>query len=158
MLARWLSVAGVVLAIDQLTKRIVVTRLDYLDEVPVLPFFSWVRWHNEGAAFSFLNDAGGWQRWFFSALAIGFSAYLIFELRRLRQGEWLQGLAYALILAGALGNLIDRLAYGYVVDFVLLHYSGHVFPAFNVADSSIFIGAVLWFLLLWRETCAEMAS
>lgn len=154
----WLAFAAVVVTLDQASKWVIVKYFQFGEELPVLPFFSWVRWHNTGAAFSFLNDAGGWQRWLFAALAIGFSLYLIWELTRLRVSEKTQALVYALILGGALGNLIDRLQHGYVVDFVLLHYERHIFPAFNVADSAIFLGAVIWFFLLWREYQAQKAG
>jgi len=154
----WLALAALVVALDQASKWVVVKYFQFGEELPVLPFFSWVRWHNTGAAFSFLNDAGGWQRWLFATLAIGFSVYLIWELTRLRATEKMQALVYALILGGALGNLIDRLLHGYVVDFILLHYNRHIFPAFNIADSAIFLGAVIWFFLLWREYLAQKAA
>ena len=154
----WLGFAAVVLALDQLSKWLVVRSFQYGEELPVWSFFSWVRWHNTGAAFSFLNDAGGWQRWMFAALAIGFSIYLIWELSRLRAAEKAQALVYSLILGGALGNMLDRLLHGHVIDFILFHYQGRIFPAFNLADSAIFLGAVIWFVLLWREYRAERAA
>lgn len=128
-----------------------VEHLAYGAEVNALPFFSWVHWRNEGAAFSFLNDAGGWQRWFFVVLAVGFCSFLLYELRRLRTNQRLQALAFAFILGGALGNMIDRATLGYVIDFLKFHWGERYFPAFNLADSAIFLGAVLWFVLIWRE-------
>ena len=154
----WLALAALVVGLDQASKWVVVTNFQYGDERVVWSFFSWVRWHNTGAAFSFLNDAGGWQKWFFVVLASGFSLYLVWELSRLRVTEKIQALVYALILGGALGNLADRLQHGYVVDFILLHYHQHIFPAFNLADSAIFLGAVIWLGLLFREYRAEKAT
>jgi len=150
-MTRWLSIATAVVLLDQLTKLMVVSQLAYQERISVLPFFSWVRWHNEGAAFSFLADAGGWQRWFFVVLAVGFSAFVVYELRRLPAGERAMGWVYALILGGALGNLVDRLNYGHVVDFILFHYQVYYFPAFNVADSALFCGAALWIMLMIME-------
>ncbi len=147
----WLSLGGIIVALDQYSKKIVTDNLPYRAEVEVLPFFSWVHWQNAGAAFSFLDDAGGWQRWAFVVLALGFSAFLLFELRRLRRGDWVQALAFALILGGALGNMIDRALLGYVIDFLKFHWGTGYFPAFNLADSAIFLGAALWFTQIWRE-------
>jgi len=137
-----------IVALDQLTKWYVSATLAYGERVDVLPVFSWVRWHNDGAAFSLLAGSGGWQRWFFVALALGFTLFILFELRRLTPANRLMGLVYGLILGGALGNAIDRLQHGYVVDFILVHYREWYFPAFNVADISLFCGATLWILLL----------
>lgn len=141
---KWLGLAGVVVALDQLLKVWVTRTLELGDQVPVLAVLSWVRWHNEGAAFSLLSDADGWQRWFFVVLALAFVAFIIYELRRLPEQQRLMGWVYGLIAGGAVGNLIDRVLHGYVVDFVLLHYQGYYFPAFNLADSALTVGAVLW--------------
>jgi signal peptidase II len=150
-IAKWLGLAGVVVVLDQITKYVVITELAYQERIQVLPVFAWVRWHNEGAAFSFLSDAGGWQKWFFVLLAIGFSGFIIYELRRLPSEDRFMGWVYGLILGGAVGNLIDRLNHGYVVDFILVHYEANYFPAFNVADSSLFCGAAFWILLMIAE-------
>ncbi len=147
-LGAWLALALLLFGLDQLSKYWVVTQLAYQERIEVLPFFSWVRWHNDGAAFSFLSGAGGWQRWFFVALAVGFSAYLIYELARLPKNEKVMGWVFSLILGGALGNLTDRLLNGYVVDFILVHYEQYYFPAFNLADSSLFCGAALWIIVM----------
>ena len=141
---KWLGLGVVVVVMDQATKWYVVRTLELGDEVAVLPFFSWVRWHNEGAAFSLLSQAGGWQRWFFVVLAVGFVAFIVYELRRLPDGQRTMGWVYGLVVGGAVGNLIDRVLHGYVVDFVLVHYKHYYFPAFNVADSALTIGATLW--------------
>jgi signal peptidase II len=145
---RWLSVSALVVAADQLTKWYVAATLAHGERVDVLPIFSWVRWHNDGAAFSILSGQGGWQRWFFVALAVGFTLFILVELRRLPIADRVMGLVYALILGGALGNMVDRLAHGYVVDFILFHYGSWYFPAFNVADISLFTGASLWILTM----------
>ncbi len=150
-MGKWLAIAGSVWACDQASKQIVINSLNYLDEVVVFPVFSWVRWHNEGAAFSFLADAGGWQHWFFVVLATGFSIYLLVELYRLEAKDKHLGWFYALILGGALGNLTDRLNHGYVIDFLFFHWEEHGFPAFNIADSSLFCGAALWILMMLLE-------
>lgn len=146
----------VVVAADQLSKWVVTTSLMLGERVAVLPFFSWVRWHNDGAAFSMFSGAGG--RWFFVALAVGFTIFIIYELRRLPLPGRLMGWAYALILGGALGNGVDRLLHGYVVDFVLVHHGDWYFPAFNVADSSLTVGAALWILALVREYMAQRGA
>ena len=150
-LLKWMGVAGLVMALDQSTKWLASAELDLGERVAVLPYFSWVLWHNDGAAFSIMSGLGGWQRWFFVALAGGFSVFIVYELRRLKVDDWPQGLAYGLILGGALGNMIDRLISGYVVDFVLLHYGSWYFPAFNVADAALTCGAALWILCMIRD-------
>jgi len=158
MASWWFIVAGTVWVVDRITKSIVNAVLTLGEEVPVLPVFSWIRAHNEGAAFSFLAGQGGWQRWLFVALALAFSIYLIIEIRRLPATERLLGWAYALVLGGALGNLWDRALHGYVVDFALAHWGNHYFPAFNVADSAISIGATLWILSMLRDARRERAQ
>ena len=107
---------------------------------------------------SFLADAGGWQRWFFVVLGLGFCAYVIRELSRLTLAERWMGLVYGLILGGALGNLYDRLLNGYVVDFILVHYEQYIFPAFNVADSALFCGVVIWIYLMIAESRAAKTA
>ena len=148
---KWLGLGGLVVVKDQATKWFVAHTLQLGDEVAVLPFFSWVRWHNEGAAFSLLSQAGGWQRWFFVILAVGFVAFIVYELRRLPEGQRAMGWVYGLIVGGAVGNLIDRVIHGYVVDFVLLHYQQYYFPAFNIADAALTIGAALWIFVTVAE-------
>jgi signal peptidase II len=152
---RWLGFAVLVVTLDRVAKYIVVQGLALGERIPVWPFFSWIHLQNEGAAFSFLSGAGGWQRWLFVAIAIGFSIYLIYEMLRLPVDKKLQGWAFALILGGAWGNLIDRILSGRVVDFVLVHYQHYYFPAFNVADSAIFLGAVAWIALMIRDSRRE---
>ena len=151
---RWLYLAAALFLADQGTKWIVVNELVYGERIQVLPFFAWVRWHNAGAAFSFLADAGGWQRWFFVGLGVGFCVYVARELSRLTLAERWMGLVYGLILGGALGNLYGRLVNGYVVDFILVHYERHIFPAFNVADSALFCGVAIWIWLMIAESRA----
>jgi signal peptidase II len=141
---RWLLLAGCIVLADQVTKAQVSALLSLREHVELLPMLSLVLAHNEGAAFSFLSDAGGWQRWALSLLAVGFSTFLVVELWRGQPPLLAAG--YACVLGGAVGNVIDRLRLGHVVDFILVHWRGHPFPAFNVADSAITIGAGLW---LW---------
>ena len=134
--------ALIIVIVDQLTKFYVSQVLVYGDQVPVFSLLSWMLVHNDGAAFSFLGDQSGWQRWLLAGLAAAFSVYLWYEMRR-ASSVWLV-CALALVLGGAIGNLVDRLTLGYVVDFVLVHWRGHFFPAFNVADAAISIGAAAW--------------
>lgn len=138
----WLALALVVIVLDQITKTLILGEFRLGDSRHVTSFFNLVRVHNLGAAFSFLHDASGWQRWFFVALGIAAAAFILWMLRR--HGEQrLFCTALALILGGAIGNVVDRLMHGYVVDFIQVHYGGWYFPSFNVADSAITIGAVL---------------
>ncbi|MGI9326833.1 MAG: signal peptidase II [Pseudomonadales bacterium] len=153
----WLLLAALVVCADQLSKAVVVRNLDLHERIDVLPIFAWVRWHNEGAAFSMFNDAGGWQRWVFVGLAIGFVGFLLYELRRLPTTQKIMGWVYALIMGGAIGNGIDRALNGYVVDFVLVHYQTYYFPAFNVADAALSCGAVLWIFVMIMEHRQERA-
>ena len=148
---RWLSVSAVVLVLDQVTKHIIIDLFRYGERLEILPFFSWVRFHNEGAAFSFLAGAGPWKHWFFIGIGVVVIAYLLYELKRLAPEERLLGLVFALILGGALGNVTDRLLHGHVIDFIFFSYGGYSFPAFNVADMSLFFGASIWIFLMIRE-------
>jgi signal peptidase II len=138
-----LSIAVVIFFADQLTKLWIVNQYIYGASDAVTSFFNLVRVHNFGAAFSFLNNEGGWQRWGFSIFAALVSLVILVWITRLTTQQKLEGLALALILGGALGNLYDRLTLGYVVDFLDFHWSGRHFPAFNIADSAISVGAVL---------------
>jgi signal peptidase II len=144
-LAPWLGIALAVIVLDQLTKAMIVMSLQLGDARTVTPFFDIVRAHNRGAAFSFLNEASGWQRWFFIGLGLGAAAFIVWLLKR-HGGQRMFGWALALILGGALGNVIDRVFHGHVVDFLQVHWKSHYFPSFNVADSAITIGAALLIL------------
>ena len=153
-----LVIAGSIALADQLTKGLISARLHYAERIEVAPFFDLVLWHNDGAAFSILATAGGWQRWFFVALGITFTGFILYELRRLPESDRLMRWVYGLILGGALGNLIDRIGQGYVVDFLLFHYGDAYFPAFNLADSALTCGAILWIWRMfgeWREERAR---
>ncbi len=141
----WLGIAALVILLDQITKVLIVGMLQLGDSHRITSFFNIVRWHNAGAAFSFLHDAGGWQRWLFVGLGAVATVFIVWMLRS-HGGQRLFSWALALILGGAIGNVIDRLVHGYVVDFISLHYGGWTFPAFNVADSAITIGAALLIL------------
>ena len=142
----WFAIAASVLLLDQYSKLWIVERFAYGDAKVLSGFFNLVRVHNYGAAFSFLSDAGGWQRWAFSLLAAMISVVIVVWIARLPVQKKLEALALALILGGALGNLYDRLTLGYVVDFLDFHWSGMHFPAFNVADAGISVGAVMLIL------------
>ena len=139
---RWLWLSVVVVFLDLGSKAWASTGLVYNSPVELLPVFDLRLLHNTGAAFSFLASAGGWQRWLFAGIALVVSGLIIHWLRKTEAHQRLQALGYALILGGALGNLYDRIAYGYVVDFISLHYDGWYFPAFNIADSAITLGAI----------------
>jgi signal peptidase II len=140
----WLALSAIVIALDQLTKHIVIATLEPYAPHPVIPgFLNWTLAFNTGAAFSFLHDAGGWQRWLFSILAIGVCSVLVVWLRRLPRAEWRTALPLALVIGGALGNLIDRVRVGRVTDFIEVYHQQWSWPAFNVADSAISVGAVL---------------
>jgi signal peptidase II len=138
----WLGVTAMVL--DQWTKSLIVARFEEFDRIVLLPVLELMRLHNEGAAFSFLSNAGGWQRWVFIGLGVAVSAGILVYLRRLpAKGQGLLAAGLSLILGGALGNVIDRVLLGHVVDFIRVHWNEHYFPAFNVADSAISVGAAL---------------
>lgn len=136
----WLGLSLLILIADQLSKILVLGYFRLGDSQRVTSFFNLVRVHNEGAAFSFLADASGWQRWFFTAIGVGAAIFIVWMLKA-HPGQRLFAFAMACILAGAIGNVIDRLVHGYVVDFLQFHYAGWYFPSFNIADSAISIGA-----------------
>lgn len=143
----WFALSGLVLVLDQVSKHVASTLIPLGGEVKVFALFSWVLLHNTGAAFSIADGWGISGRVFLALLALGFSIFLVVEIRRVARAEPWLALAFSLILGGALGNLSDRLLRGHVVDFVLVHYREWYFPAFNVADSAISVGAALWILL-----------
>lgn len=148
---RWLWLTGLVLILDQLTKIWVLNDMDLYQSISVLPFFNLTYVHNYGAAFSFLSDAGGWQRWFFTAIAVIVSIVILVWLKQSKKEQVLLPCAFSLILGGALGNLYDRLVYGYVVDFLDFYLGNWHWPAFNLADSAIFIGAALLIIDAFRN-------
>lgn len=143
----WPVVMLIILLLDQGTKVLASAYLMYAEPVPILPFFSLTLLHNTGAAFSMLADAGGWQRWLFLALALLVSAYCLRAMYRESLGGWVV-IGYLLLIPGAIGNAIDRVVFGYVVDFVHLHWAGWSFPAFNIADMAI-TGAACALLIGW---------
>ena len=142
MLNRWLGLSALVIVLDQISKMWITSHFAYGETLYVLSVFNLVLTHNTGAAFSFLSDAGGMQRWLFSIIATVASVWIVWLLRKFAT-QTLFALALSLILGGALGNLIDRIVYGYVVDFLQFHWDEHYFPAFNLADSAITCGAFL---------------
>ncbi|MCF8157319.1 MAG: signal peptidase II [Rhodoferax sp.] len=138
---QWLGLAFIILLVDQFTKVLIVGYYHLGDSTYVTSFFNVVRAHNSGAAFSFLAGASGWQRWFFTVIGFVAAAVIIWMLRS-HAGQKLFSFAMACILGGAIGNVIDRMAHGYVIDFLDFHWHGMHFPAFNVADSAITLGAI----------------
>lgn len=143
LMLKWLWLSLLAIVLDQASKIAVDSTMQLYESIPLIPFFNLTYVHNKGAAFSFLSEAGGWQRWFFAALAFVISAVLSVWLARLQKHETLLAIALALVLGGAIGNLIDRLAYGYVIDFLDVYYNAWHWPAFNIADSAITLGVVL---------------
>ena len=138
---KWLGLSALVIVLDQLTKLLAVQSLTLYQAIPVFPGFNLTLMHNTGAAFSFLSDAGGWQRWFFIVLAVGISIFIVFWLKGLKaEQRWLP-VALAFVLGGAIGNVIDRIYLGHVVDFIQVLIAGWPFPSFNVADAAITVGA-----------------
>jgi signal peptidase II len=152
--AAWLWLSLAVILLDQATKFLVVRFLELYERVEVLPILEFTRLHNTGAAFSMLANASGWQRWFFISLGLVISVVLVVWIWRLPRGPRRLPIALALILGGALGNVIDRLYHGFVVDFIHAHWGGAYFPAFNIADSAITIGALLMLIDAFREPAA----
>ena len=140
-------IAIVIIVADQITKIIADSSLQLYERIAVMPMFNITLHYNEGAAFSFLNDAGGWQRWFFTAISTIVSIVLIVWISRLSRNERWLSLALALILGGAVGNLIDRVIYGHVIDFIQWYYQSWYFPTFNIADAAITVGGVMFFFL-----------
>ncbi len=156
MIWLWLAVLTVIL--DQVTKVAAEQLLTFAQPVYLLPVLDFTLLYNKGAAFSFLADQPGWQRWFFTAVSIGVSIMLIVWIKRLPRGAVWLPIALALILGGAIGNLIDRVIYGHVVDFISVHWNNKYFPAFNIADSAITLGAIMMGLDVIREIKDERAA
>jgi signal peptidase II len=144
---RYLAISSITLLLDQLTKWSALSNLQLGVPVPVLPFLNWLLLFNPGAAFSFLAQGSGWQRWFLTALGLAASVYIVWLMRKSLSDQMLCW-ALSLILGGALGNVLDRIMYGAVVDFIDVYYANWHWPAFNIADSAICIGAVL---IIWGE-------
>lgn len=144
---KWTWIAAVVVVLDQITKIAASTNLKMYQPIEIIPFFNLTLAHNTGAAFSFLADAGGWQRWFFTILATGVSLFLFFWIKKLKPEEKAMAISLSLVLGGAIGNLIDRVLYGYVVDFLDFYVGDYHWPAFNIADSAITVGAILLIIM-----------
>lgn len=162
MLARALSnpwigflLAAIVIGLDQYTKVLATAELQYRVPVEVTSWFDLMLAHNTGAAFSFLASASGWQRWFLAGVAVAVSLVVVVWLTRLKRSELLLGIALGLVLGGGLGNLIDRISLGYVIDFISWHYNDWYWPAFNIADAAICLGAVL---LVWDSFFGETSK
>lgn len=140
---KYLTISAAIIGLDQVTKWLMVSWLALYETVAIMPYFNLTMAHNHGAAFSFLAQAGGWQRWFFIVLALVISTVLVVWLAKLKPEAKLEAISLSLILGGAIGNVIDRIYYGYVIDFLDIYIGSSHWPAFNVADSAICIGAVL---------------
>ncbi|WP_349677924.1 signal peptidase II, partial [Methylophaga sp. UBA4204] len=143
IMMKWLWISALVIVLDQLTKVVMANWLELYQTVAVMPYFNFTLAHNSGAAFSFLAGAGGWQRFFFIGLAISVSIVLMIWLSRLKAQAKVEAIAIALIIGGAIGNVIDRFIHGYVIDFIDIYVGSYHWPAFNIADAAICIGAVL---------------
>ena len=150
---KWLWISLLVIALDQITKQYAEAQLTPHEAVNLFPYFDWFLTYNTGAAFSFLAGAGGWQRWLFTLIAVVVSIVIVQWIRKLSSEEILTGLSLSLILGGAIGNLIDRVLFGNVIDFIQVWLGSYPFPAFNLADSAISVGAVL--LILGSFTRSE---
>lgn len=155
---RWLWLSVLVVALDQTSKWMADHWLTLYAARPITGFFNLRLAYNEGAAFSFLHNAGGWQRWLFTALAISVSVFIFFWIKRLQPHERWTAVGLALVLGGAVGNLIDRIWHGHVIDFIELYYAQYHWPAFNIADSAITVGAivlVIYSLFFYRSPAAD---
>ena len=141
----WLGIAAIVILLDQVTKAMILRTMQLGDSRTITSFFNIVYWQNKGAAFSFLHSANGWQRWLFVGLGVAAAIFIVWMLRS-HGGQRLFSWALALVLGGAVGNVVDRLLHGYVIDFIQVHHQGLAFPAFNIADSAITVGAALLIL------------
>jgi signal peptidase II len=148
---RFLWISVIVFVVDQWTKHAVIDGMTLYQSIQIVPFFNLTYVHNYGAAFSILYDAGGWQRYFLSAIALGVSALILWWLRGTKKELILLPVAFSFILGGALGNVYDRMVYGYVIDFLDLYYGSYHWPAFNIADSAIFIGAGLLIIDMFKN-------
>ncbi len=146
----WLRLAVIIIALDQTSKLWISNNFTYGESLHITDFFNLVLWHNSGAAFGFLSSAGGWQRWLFTVIAVAASVWIV-RLLRQHAHETLFCFSLTLVLGGALGNLIDRVAFGYVVDFLDFYWNTSHFPAFNVADAAISVGAALMILDSFRK-------
>ncbi len=154
----WLWLSALVIIIDQLTKRVVDTSMSLYQSIELAPYFQLTYLRNQGAAFSFLSGAGGWQRWFFIGLAVAASVFICFWLKKLNRTQRWEAIAWSLVLGGALGNLIDRILYGYVIDFLDVHAGEWHWPAFNVADSAITAGVIMLLLDSFKSQPQKLAE
>ncbi len=151
MMLKWLRLSALVIVLDQFSKHLINSSMQLRESIEILPFFNLTLLHNTGAAFSFLANAGGWQRWFFTLIALAVSAVIVVWLKRLPAADKWQAAALSLILGGALGNVIDRVRFGYVVDFLDVYYQPWHWPTFNIADSAITVGVAILVIVILRE-------
>jgi len=147
---KWLGLSLLIIVLDQASKLWVVANFDLYESIALLPGVNFTYVHNTGAAFSFLSSAGGWQRWFFVGIGLVATVFLLVWLRKLKTSERWMAATLSLILGGAIGNLYDRIAYSYVIDFIDVYYESHHWPVFNIADSAISIGVVMMLIDTFR--------
>ncbi|MGJ8681974.1 signal peptidase II [Paraglaciecola sp.] len=148
---RFLWLAVIAVSLDQYTKTLVVSKIELYQAVQVTPFFNLTHVYNYGAAFSFLHDAGGWQRWFFTVIAILVTSLVLWWLKQTSRQQVILPVAFSLIVGGAIGNAYDRIVHGYVIDFLVVYYDDWYWPAFNIADSAICVGAVLLIIDMFKN-------
>lgn len=155
---KWLWLSLLVFVLDQVSKLLIVKNFDLYESVELLPSVNFTYVHNMGAAFSFLSSAGGWQRWFFVGVAIIATTVLVIWLRRLKPTETWMAATISLVLGGAVGNLYDRISYGYVIDFIDVYYQAHHWPVFNIADSAISVGVVMMLVDVFKSDKSQPAE
>lgn len=155
---KWVWLTVFVIVLDQVSKQVAANVLEMYKPVAVMPMFNWTLMHNTGAAFSFLSDETGWQRWFFTMIALVVSAVLIAWTSKLKAEDKWQAIAFALVMGGAVGNVIDRMLHGYVIDFIDVYYQDWHWPAFNIADSAIFVGVAILIIESFRQHRREGAA
>lgn len=155
---KWLWLTALFLFLDQISKHYVAANMSLYESIPVMPHFNITYVHNLGAAFSFLADQSGWQRWFFATIALAASALFLYWLKKTPKDNITLSIAFSLMLSGAVGNLIDRVFLGYVIDFLDFYYQNYHWPAFNIADSAIFVGAFLMILDSFKSEDIDVSS
>lgn len=158
IMLKWLWLSVLILVLDQASKLWVVANFELYESIALWPSVNFTYVHNKGAAFSFLSSAGGWQRWFFVLIAVVATTVLLIWLTRLKASEKWMAITIAMVLGGAIGNLYDRISYGYVIDFIDVYYQAHHWPVFNIADSAISIGVVMMLVDAFKTDKSKAAE